>query len=107
MTVTQLVLQHSQQVSNDVQTICQQTNSLVHFQITSHSLVHRLQLRFYPEQLRCVQYRSVEMDVDAENKQLANLHVNLGATQVNLAGQGNLRRNVLASLDSRRNQLFE
>jgi hypothetical protein len=43
-------------------------------------------LRFHPEKLRRVEHRAVEVDVDPEDKKLTNLHVDLGASEGDLAG---------------------
>lgn len=77
MAVTQLILEHGEQVRNDIQPLGQETNTLVHFKVASHSLVDRLQLGFNPEQFGGVKHGTVQMDVDAENKELADLHVDL------------------------------
>lgn len=97
--MTQLVLQDSQQICDDIQPLRQQPYPLVHLQVAPHSLVHRLQLRFHPEQLGRVEHGTVQVDVDAKNEELADLHVDLGAGEGDLAGVCDLGGNVFAGLD--------
>ncbi len=54
--VAKLVLQDSQQVSNDIQPLRQQPNPLVHLEIAPHRLVDRFQLRLDPEELGGVEH---------------------------------------------------
>lgn len=51
MTVTQLVLQHRQKIRNDVQPLREQSYTLIHLEVTAHSLVYRLQLWLCPHEL--------------------------------------------------------
>ena len=65
VTVTELVLEHSQEVGDDVETLREQTYSLVHLQVASHGLVNGFEVRLDPEQLGRVEHAAVEVDVDA------------------------------------------
>lgn len=103
----QLVLQHRQQISNDIQPLRNQANSLVHLEIAPGSLVKGLQLGLHPEELGGVQHGAVEVDVDPQDEELADLHVDLLPAQVDFARQGNLGRNVLAGLDGGSDEFFE
>lgn len=88
MRMTQLILQHSQQIPHNPHPLLQQRNPLIHLKITPHSLIHRLELRFRPHQLRGIEHTPLEMDVDAQDEQFANLHVDLAAGEVDAAGAG-------------------
>ena len=68
MRVTQLVLQHSKQIRNDAHSLLQQRNSLIHLQITSHGLIHWLELWFCPHQLWSIEHGSLQMDIDTQNE---------------------------------------
>lgn len=68
MAMCQLILQHSKQICNDVQSLCEQTDSLIHFQVASHSLVHWFKLRFGPEELWTVEDRPLQMNVDPQDE---------------------------------------
>ena len=105
--MAQLILQHSQQIRNDIQPLRQQFHPLIHLQITPHGGINRLQLRFYPEKFGRVEYRAVEVDVDAENEEFANLHVDLFAGESDLAGQRNLGGDLFAGIDSCVDKFFE
>lgn len=107
MTVAQLILQNGQQVCNDVQSLRQETDALIHFEVASDGLIHRLELRFHPEELWGVEHGAVQVNVDAEDEELANLHVDLGAAEVDLASESELLGNLLAGLNGGRNQLLE
>jgi hypothetical protein len=107
MPMTQLILQHSQQIRNDVQSLRQQTDPLIHLQIASDGLIHGLELRLDPEELGRVEHRAVEVDVDAQNEELADLHVDLGACEGDGAGEGDLGGDVLAGFDGVVDEGFE
>ena len=77
VSVTQLVLEDSQQVRNDVQSFRQQPNALVHLEVAPDSLVHRFKVRLHPKQLGRVKDGAVEVDTDAQDEELANLHIDL------------------------------
>lgn len=47
------------------------------------------------------------MDVDTQDEELANLHIDLRTAQCDLASQGNLGRNIFASVHCCCNELFE
>lgn len=100
MAVAQLVLKHGEQIGNDVQPLGQEPDSLVHLEVSADGLVDGLKLRLDPEELGDVQDGAVEVDVDAQDEQLAYLHVDLRPAQRDLARQGDLRRYVLAVVDS-------
>lgn len=99
MAMAQLVLQHGKQVGNDIQPVCEQSHSLVHFEITPHSLVYGLELWFYPEQLWGVEDRAVQVDVKLEYEELADLHVDLRPAECDFTGQRDLSWDVLARID--------
>ncbi|KAF1731549.1 hypothetical protein CRV24_007735 [Beauveria bassiana] len=105
--VAQLVLEHGEEIGNDVQALRQEADALVHLKVAADGLVDGLELGLDPEELGRVKHGAVEVDVDAQNEELANLHVNLRPAQRNLAGEGNLRGNVFARLDRRRDELLE
>ena len=86
MRMTQLILQHCQQIPNHTNPLLQQPDSLVHLQIAPHSLVDRVKLRLRPHELGSIQYRTLKVDVDAEDKELADLHVYLASGEVDAAG---------------------
>ena len=88
MRMTQLILQHRQQIRNHAHSLLQQTYSLVHLQVTPHSLINRVQLRLCPHEFRSVQDGPLKMDVDAQDEELANLHVNFSPGKVDAAGAG-------------------
>lgn len=98
--MAKLALQNRQQIGNDIQALRQEPNSLVHLEIAAYGLVHRFEMGFHPEQLWRVEHRTVEMDIDAEDKQLADLHVDLTARHCDLTRKRNLGRDIFASLDS-------
>lgn len=86
MAMTQLVLQHGQQIGNDVQPFGQQADALVHFQVTSYGAVDGFELRLGPHQLRAVENGALQVDVDAQDEELADLHVDLAPSEVDGAG---------------------
>jgi hypothetical protein len=88
MRMRQLILQHLQQIRNDVQPLRQQADSLVHFEITSDGLVDGLELGLGPHEFGGVQHRALQVDVDAEDEELADLHVDFAAGEVDAAGAG-------------------
>ena len=93
MCVRQLILQHLQQIRNNVESLGQQTDSLVHLEVTSDGLVYWLQLRFCPHELRGVKDGSLQVNVDPQNEELADLHVDLTASKVDAASAGDGRGN--------------
>lgn len=70
-------------------------------------MVDWLQLRLDPEELWGIKDRTVQVNIDSENEELANLHVDLRSAQGNLACQRDLRGNVLAGVYGRRYQFFK
>ena len=105
--MTQLLLQHGQQIRNDIQSLRNQTHPLVHLEVAPHGLVDRLELRLDPKQLGGVQDRPVEVDADAQDEQLADLHVDLGPRERDRAGQGEAGRDVFAGVDGGGDEFFE
>jgi hypothetical protein len=99
MTVAELALEHGQQVGNDVETLREQADALVHLKVAPDGLVDGLELGLDPEELGGVEYGSVEVDVDAEDEELADLHVDLAAAEGDFAGQRDLGGDVFAGLD--------
>lgn len=93
MCVRQLVFQHLQQICNDVESLGQQTNSLVHLQVASDSLVNGFKLRLCPHELGSVKDRTLQVYVNSQNEELADLHVNLTTSEVDAAGAGDGGRN--------------
>ena len=107
MAMTELVLKHGEEVSDDVETLCQQTNTLVHLQVAPHGLVDWLEVRLNPEQLGGVENTAVEVDVDTENEELADLHIDLLSRQVDLARRRDLGWDVLARVNRRGYELLK
>jgi hypothetical protein len=95
MRVRQLILQHRQQIRDDVQPLRQERNPLVHLEVTAHGLVYGVELGLRPHQLRRVEHGALQVDVDAEDEQLADLHVDLLPGQVDLARRCDLGGNSL------------
>lgn len=105
--MAQLLLKHGQQVGNDVQPFRQQAHTLVHLEVAAHGLVDGLELGLDPEQLRGVEHGAVEVDADAQDEELADLHVDLRARERDLARERELRGYVLAGLDGGGDQFLE
>lgn len=105
--VAQLVLEHGEQVGDDVEALGQQADALVHLEVAADGLVDGLEVGLDPEELGGVEDAAVEVDVDADDEELADLHVDLRARERDLAGQGDLRRDVLARVDGAGDELFE
>lgn len=99
MAMTQLVLEHCQQVCNHVEPLVQQAHPLIHFKIAPHCLVDGLELGLYPEELRGIQDRAVEVDGDAEDEEVADLHVDLFPGEVDFPGEGDVSGYVFAGVD--------
>lgn len=89
MRMTQLILQDSKQIRNNVDPLLQQADPLIHLQVASHSLIHRLKLWFCPHELGRVENRALKMNVDAEDEELADLHVNLAPGEIDATGPRN------------------
>jgi hypothetical protein len=88
MRMRQLILQHLQQIRNNIQSLGQQADSLVHFQVTSDGLVNGFELGLGPHEFGSVEHGALQVDVDAEDEELADLHVDLAASEVDAAGAG-------------------
>lgn len=99
MRMTQLVLQHGQQVRDHTHSLLQQVDSLIHLQVAPHSLINRVELWLCPHELRCVEHGTLEMDIDAEDEELANLHVDLTSGEVDATGPRNGAWNGLSCAD--------
>jgi hypothetical protein len=99
MAMTQLLLQHSQQIGNDIQPFREQSHPLIHLEVAPDGLVDGLELGLDPEELWGVEDGAVEVDADAEDEQLADLHVDLGAREGDLAGHRELSGYVFAGVD--------
>ena len=102
-----LVLQHGEQIPNDAQPLRQQPDPLVHFEIAPHGRVHRFQTRFRPHELRAVEHGPLQMDVDAQDEELADLLVDLPAVQSDGAGQGDFGGEGGGEGDGGREEVFE
>lgn len=107
MTMAQLIFKYGEQVSNDVEALSEQADTLIHLEIAADGLVDGLEMGFDPEELGGVEHAAVEVDADAQDKQLADLHVDLRPRQRDLTRQSYLRRYVLACVDCRCDKLFE
>lgn len=105
--MAQQVLQHSQQIRNDIQPVRQHRHPLVHLEVRSDGLVHGLEVRLDPEDLGRVENGAVEVDVDAEGEELADLHVDLRAGEQDLARPGDLVGYLLAGFYRRGYELLE
>lgn len=105
--MAQQVLQHSQQIGDNIQPIRKHGHALVHLQVRPHSLVHGLEVRLDPEDLWGVEDGAVEVDVDAEGEKLADLHVDLLAREKYLPRQGDLVRDLLAGFYRGCHELLE
>lgn len=68
MSVRQLILQHLQQICNNIESFCQQTDSLIHLEITPDGLIDWLKLRFCPHEFRSVEDGTLQVDVDSQNE---------------------------------------
>ena len=84
--MTQLILQHRQQIRNNTNPLLQQSHPLIHLQVTPHSLVDGIKLRLCPHELRSIEDRTLQMDVDSKYEELADLHVDLSPSEVYATG---------------------
>jgi hypothetical protein len=107
MAMVELVLQDGQQIGNNVEPFGEQADSLVHLEIASHGLVYGLELRLYPEELGRVEDGAVEVDVDAEDEELADLHVDLRPGEGDFACQGDLGGDIFTGFDGVIDEGFE
>lgn len=107
MPMTQQILQNSQQIGNDVEPIIQQADALVHLEVAPDGLVHGFELGLDPEDLGGVEDGAVEVDVDAQGEELADLHVDLGAGEGDFAREGDLVGDFFAGFDCGCYELFE
>lgn len=107
MPVTQLVLEHGEQVGDDVEALRQQADALVHLEVAADGLVDGLEVGLDPEELGRVEHAAVEVYVDAQDEELADLHVDLRLRQRDLPRQRDLRRDVLARVHRRGYQFLE
>ena len=106
MCMRQLVFQHLQEIRNDVQPLRQQANSLVHFQIASDGLVDGLELGLGPHKFGGVEDGALQVDVDAQDEELADLHVDFAAGEIDAAGAGDGGGDRLGRCDCCVNEVF-
>jgi len=85
MRMTQLILQHLQQIAHDTDPLLHELDALVHLEIRPYGLVDGVELGFRPHKLRRVEHTALQMDVDAQDEELADLHVDLAARQIDAA----------------------
>ena len=88
MRLPQLILQHRQQIRDNPHPFLQQAHPLIHLQIRPDSLIDRLQLRLSPHELWGIEHGALQVNVDAQDEELADLHVDLSAREVDAAGAG-------------------
>ena len=91
MRMTQLILQHSQQIPHNTNPFLHQLDALIHFEIRPDSLVDGFELRLRPHKFGGVEDRALEVDVDAQDEELADLHVDFAAGEVDAARGGDGR----------------
>lgn len=101
------VLQDREQIGDNVEPVVEQADTLVHLEIAPDGLIDGFELGLDPKYLWGVEDRSVEVDVDAEGEELADLHVDFGAGERELAGDGDFVGDFLARFDGRGYELFE
>lgn len=106
MRMTQLILQHSQQIPHDTNPFLHQLDALIHFQIRPHSLIDRFELGFRPHEFGGVEDGALQVDVDAEDEELADLHVDFAAGEVDAAGAGDGRGDRLRGRDGGGEEVF-
>lgn len=97
--MAELVFEHGEQVGNDIHALGQEIDALVHLEIATNGLVDGLEVGLGPEELGRVEDAAVQVDIDTQNEELADLHVDLPPRQRDLSRQRDLRRHVLASVD--------
>lgn len=85
-----LILEDRQKIRDDIQPLRQQPCALIHLQIAPHGAVDGLKLGFGPHELGGVEHRALEMDVDAQDEELADLHGDLAPGEGDGTGQGDL-----------------
>ena len=85
-----LILQHGQQIPNHAQPLREQPDALVHLQVTPHGGVNGLEARFRPHELGGVEHGTLQVDVDAEDEELADLLVDFPAGERDGAREGDL-----------------
>lgn len=83
--MAQLVLEHGEQVGDDVEALGQEADALVHLEVAAHGLVDGLELGLEPEELGRVEHGAVEVDADAQDEELADLHIDLPPAERDLA----------------------
>ena len=106
MRMTQLILQHSQQIPDNTNPLLHQLDPLIHLEIGPDSLVDGFELGFGPHQFRGVEDGALEVDVDAEDEELADLHVDFAAGEVDAAGGGDGRGDGLRGGDGGGEEVF-
>ena len=106
MSMTQLILQHGQQIPHNTHPLLQKRNPLIHLQITPHSLIDWFQLRLRPHQLWRIQHTPLQMDIDPQDEKLADLHVDFAAREVDAARARDGRRDGLRRRDGGVEEVF-
>lgn len=107
MAVAELVLEDGEEVGDDVEALGEEADALVHLEVAADGLVDGLEVGLDPEELGGVEDAAVEVDADADDEELADLHVDLRPRERDLARQRDLRRDVLARVDRAGDELLE
>lgn len=90
MGMRQLIFQDLEKIGNDIESFGEKRHSLIHLQVASNSLVYRIELWFCPHQFWRIEDGSLQMDVDAQDEQLADLHIDLLSREIHTSGQCDL-----------------
>lgn len=102
-----LILQHGQQITQDLEPLRQQADALVHLQVAAHGAVDGLQLRFGPHELRAVEHAALQVDVDAQDEELPDLLVDLRPAEGDAARHGQLLGQRVRARDGGAEQVLE
>jgi hypothetical protein len=98
MPPTPLLPQNRQQIGDDIQPLRQQLHPLPNLEITPHRSIHGLEMRLRPHQLGTIEHRALQMNINSQNEQLPDLHIQLPPTEIDrprLRDQGRQRRRIL------------
>jgi len=106
MRMTQLILQHLQQVPHHADPLLHQLDPLVHFQVAADGLVDGIELGLGPHELGRVEHAALQVDVDAQDEELADLHVDLAAREVDAARARDRGRDGLGGGDGGVEEVF-
>lgn len=106
MDVAELVLEDGEEVGDDVEAVGEEADALVHLEVAPDGAVDGLEPGLGPHQLRPVQHAALQVDVDAQDEQLADPPVDLPARQVHFAGARDLFRQRLRRGDGAVEQRF-